>query len=76
VGCPGLCAGGWRDTLGNSSRPAGEPGAPLADDEIRKKTTGLLYDTGVDPDQLAETILESNPQSVATVIDAAISGVR
>jgi 2-methylcitrate dehydratase PrpD len=56
--------------------PSGEPEAPLADDEVRKKTTGLLRDTGVDPDQLAETILERDPQSVATIVDAATSGGR
>ena len=56
--------------------PSGEPEAPLTDDEVRKKTTGLLRDTGVDPDQLSETILESEPQSVATIVDAATSGGR
>jgi 2-methylcitrate dehydratase PrpD len=53
--------------------PAGEPGAPLTDGEVKAKTAALLRGSGVDPDRLSTTLLEREPRSVAAIIDAATS---
>ena len=56
--------------------PLGEPAKPMSDAEGRAKVTGLLADTGVDPERLADAVASLTGErdergSVASLVDAA-----